>query len=80
MPSIIQHCTMPIFYKIPVTPNLVHNVWHGTYPSEPTIVSMHVPKLPRDSPHFCYNQGMKPLDNRQAVLHCYEAFKYIIGI
>ncbi len=78
MPGIILYGTMPIFYKIPITTNLVHNVWHGTYPSEPTIVSIHVPDLP--SPKHRYSKGMKPLDNRQAVLCCYEAFKGIIGI
>jgi hypothetical protein len=35
MPGIMLTGTMPIFYKIPVTLNLLHNVWHGTYPSEP---------------------------------------------
>ncbi|KAI9431213.1 hypothetical protein BJY52DRAFT_1133321, partial [Lactarius psammicola] len=76
--SIIINGTMPIFYKIPITTNLVHNVGQGTYPSEPTIVSAYFPDLP--SPHHRYTKGMKPLDNRQAVLCCYEAFKHIIGI
>ena len=78
MPGVAIIGTMPIFYKIPVTPNLVHNVQLGTYPSEPTIVSMHVPHVP--NPSFRYFVGMKSLDNRQAVLRCYEAFKPIIGI
>ena len=70
--------TMPTFYKIPITSNLVCNVLQGTYPSEPTIVSVHVPDLP--SPECRYSEGMKPLDNRQEVLCCFEAFKCIIGI
>ncbi len=78
MPAISLVGTMPTFYKIPVTTNLVHNVWSGTYPSEPTIISVHVPDLP--SPHHHFDEGMKPLDNRQAVLCCYEAFKGIVGI
>jgi hypothetical protein len=78
MPGIMLKGTMPIFYKIPVTLNLIYNIWSGTHPSEPTIVSAHVPNLP--SPHCRYNKGMKPLDNRQAVLCSYEAFKHIIGI
>ncbi|KAI9435174.1 hypothetical protein H4582DRAFT_2130751 [Lactarius indigo] len=78
MPGIIQTGTMPTFYKIPVTTNLVCNVRHGTYPSEPTIVSVHIPNLP--SPLHCYETGMKPLDNRQGILRCYEAFKHIVGI
>ncbi|PCH35992.1 hypothetical protein WOLCODRAFT_134036 [Wolfiporia cocos MD-104 SS10] len=81
MCSIATHLlvgTMPTFYKIPVTANLMRDVRHGTYPSEPTIVFAHVPDLPR--PHRRYSDGMKPLDNRQAILRCYEAFKCIVGI
>ncbi|KAH9174227.1 hypothetical protein EDB89DRAFT_1849268 [Lactarius sanguifluus] len=77
MPGIILHGTMPIFYKIPITTNLVHNVWSGTYPSEPTIVSFHVPKLPNPND---FRKGMEPPDSRRAILCCYEAFKHIIGI
>ncbi|KAH9170256.1 hypothetical protein EDB89DRAFT_2190999 [Lactarius sanguifluus] len=75
---IIQTGTMPTFYKIPVTTDLLDNVWFGTYPSKPTIVSVHIPDLP--SPFHRYEKGMEPLDNRQAVLCCYEAFKHIVGI
>ncbi|KAN0134375.1 hypothetical protein V8E53_007873 [Lactarius tabidus] len=78
MPGIIMNGTMPTFYKIPVTANLVCNVLQGTYPSEPTIVSVYVPDLP--SPQCHYSEGMKPLGNRQEVLCCFEAFKCIIGI
>ncbi|KAH9916789.1 uncharacterized protein B0H18DRAFT_1096662 [Fomitopsis serialis] len=70
--------TTPTFYKIPVTAGLVCDVHYGAYPSKPTIVSVHVPELP--SPAGRYNEGMKPLDNRQAVLRCYEAFRGIVGI
>jgi hypothetical protein len=78
MPGIIMNGTMPTFYKIPVTTNLVHNVMGGTYPPEPTIVSVYAPDLP--SPQGHYSEGMKPLGNRQEVLCCFEAFKCIIGI
>ena len=77
MPGILLAGTTPTFYKIPVTSNLVRHVRHGIYPSEPTVVSVQVPDLPR-SPH--HNEGMKPLDNRQAVFRYYEAFKHIVGI
>ncbi|KAH9911665.1 uncharacterized protein B0H18DRAFT_1128270 [Fomitopsis serialis] len=70
--------TMPTFYKIPVTAGLVRDVHYGAYPSKPTTVSVHVPELP--SPAGRYSEGMKPLDNRQAVLRCYEAFKGSVGI
>jgi len=73
--GITMNLTRPTFYKIPVTTNLVNNVQLGTFPSEPTIVSFHVPVLP--SPKA---GTMKPLDNRQAHLRCFEAFKHIIGI
>ncbi|KAI0349979.1 hypothetical protein OH77DRAFT_1431462 [Trametes cingulata] len=78
MPGIILAGTTPTFYKIPVTAALVRHVRYGTYPTEPTTISAHVPDVPR--PHRRYSEGMKPLDNRQAILRCYEAFKRIIGI
>jgi hypothetical protein len=68
---------MPTFFKIPVTSTLVRHVRHGIYPSEPTVVSVQAPDLPRPPRH---NEGMRPLDNRQAVFRYYEAFKHIVGI
>jgi hypothetical protein len=73
MPGIVLAGTTPTFYKIPVTNNLVRHVRHGIYPSEPTVVSAQVPDLPD-------NGGMKPLENRQALLRYYEAFKRTVGI
>jgi hypothetical protein len=78
MPGIVLVGTTPMFYKVHVTANLVRNVHYGTYPSEPTIVLAHVPDIPR--PRRRYSDGMKPLDSRQAMLRCYEAFKAIVGI
>ena len=74
MPGIILASTTPTFYKIPVTSNLVRHVRHGIYPPEPTVVSVQVPDLPH------HNEGMKSLENRQALLRYYEAFKRIVGI
>lgn len=68
----------PIFYKIPVTADCVRHVRHGTYSAEPTVVTMHVPAVPRLLRR--YTGGMKPLDNRQVILSCYEAFKGDMGI
>ena len=65
-------------FQIPVTSSLVRHVQNGTYPPEPTVVYIHVPDLPR--PRNCYREGMRPLDNRQALLRFYEAFKRIVGI
>lgn len=78
MPGIVLVGTTPTLYKIPVTADLVRSVRHGTYPAEPTVVTMHVPAVPR--PARRYSEGMKPLDNRRAILSCYEAFKRIVGI
>jgi hypothetical protein len=75
MPGILMNGTIPTFYKIPVTTNLVYNIMQGTYPSEPTIVSVHCLDLP--SPQSC---NMKPLDNRKRVICSFEAFKPIIGV
>ncbi|KAI8968702.1 hypothetical protein BD414DRAFT_450567 [Trametes punicea] len=78
IPGIVLVGTSPTFYKIPVTANLVHHVACGTYPPETTIVSAHLPAIPR--PRRRYSEGMKPLDNSRAILQCYEAFKRIVGI
>ncbi len=64
--------TAPIFYKIPVTAALV-----AIYPQAATTVYAHVPNIPR--PNRRWNEGMKPLDNRQVILSCYEAFKQFVN-
>ncbi|KAF4618186.1 hypothetical protein D9613_011670 [Agrocybe pediades] len=76
MPGIVMIGTAPIFYKIPVTENLANAVTYGIFPQAPTIVHFHVPTIPR--PHRRLSEGMKPLDNRHAILRCYEAFKRFI--
>lgn len=73
IPGITMKGTMPIFYKIPVTADLVRAVQLGEYPAQETIVYAHIPVVPR--PARRYSEGMKPLDNRRVVLACYEAFK-----
>ncbi|KZT65175.1 hypothetical protein DAEQUDRAFT_677250, partial [Daedalea quercina L-15889] len=78
MPGIVLTGTAPTFYKIPVSADLLDHVSHGTYPPEATVVSMYVPELPR--PLRRYTAGIKPLDNREAILRCYGAFKGIVGI
>lgn len=78
MPGIVLTGTAPTFYKIPVSSNLVRDVHHGTYPLVPTVVSAHGPTLPR--PRRGHSEDMKPLDNRQALLRCFEAFKRVVGI
>ncbi|KAJ7648246.1 hypothetical protein DFH06DRAFT_997333 [Mycena polygramma] len=76
VPSVLLDGTSPTFYKVPLTEELVRCVERGKYPHTPTIVAVHIPDLPR--PHRRRLEGMKPLDNRQIILECYEAFKAFI--
>ncbi|EPQ56934.1 hypothetical protein GLOTRDRAFT_37590 [Gloeophyllum trabeum ATCC 11539] len=76
IPGIIMKGTMPTFYRIPVTTELVRAVQMGEYPEQETVVYAHVPSVPR--PARRYSEGMKPLDNRRIVLSCYEAFKQFL--
>jgi hypothetical protein len=78
IPGIVMTGTTPIFYTIPVTDQLVTAIRQGTYPPTVTEVSVHIPDIP--SPERRWSEGMKPLDNRQHILKCYEAFKKVIGI
>ncbi|TFK23489.1 hypothetical protein FA15DRAFT_462456 [Coprinopsis marcescibilis] len=75
MPGIVMAGTVPTFFKIPVTQELVTHVRHGTYPPTPTIAAYCFPPVPR--PARRRSDGMKPLDNRRQTLSCYEAFKTI---
>ena len=76
IPGIVMKVT--IFFKIPVTQQLVTAIMHGQYPAEPTIVAVHSPDLPQ--PNLSWSEGIEPLDNRQHILKCFEAFKAIVGI
>ena len=76
IPGITMKGTMPTFYRIPVTADLVRAVQLGEYPAQETIVYAHTPAVPR--PARRYTDGMKPLDNRRVVLACYEAFKQFL--
>jgi hypothetical protein len=69
MPGVVMNGTMPTFYKIPVTPELVRAVESGERPEEETVVHAYRPEVP--SPE----EGMKPLDNRYIILSCFEAFR-----
>ncbi|KAF7426451.1 hypothetical protein PC9H_008820 [Pleurotus ostreatus] len=66
--GIIMIGTAPSFFKIPVTKQLSQCVAQGQYPLSPTIVTRHVPDLPR--PNRRFSEGMKPLDNQQVILQC----------
>lgn len=68
--------TSPTFFKIPITQALVSAVELGDYPTEPTVVSMHTPEIPRPSCRAA--EGMVPLDNREIIFACFEAFKQFV--
>ncbi|KAH9966458.1 hypothetical protein BC827DRAFT_1264446 [Russula dissimulans] len=76
IPGITMKGTMPIFYKILITTELVRAVQLGEYPAHETVVYAHLPAVPR--PARRYSEGMKPLDNRHVILSCYEAFKQFL--
>ncbi|KAI0285415.1 hypothetical protein BGY98DRAFT_945822 [Russula aff. rugulosa BPL654] len=71
MPGIVMDGTMPTFYKIPITPELVTAVESGECPEQETIVYAYRPEVPRPE------EGMKPLDNRHIILPCFESFQTI---
>ncbi|KAH9828701.1 uncharacterized protein C8Q71DRAFT_457732 [Rhodofomes roseus] len=72
--GIIMKGTMPTFYRIPITLDLVRAVQMGEYPARETVVFAHVPAVPR--PARRYIEGMTPLDNRAVVLACFEEIKH----
>jgi hypothetical protein len=76
MAGIIMTGTYPIFFKIPITSQLIEAVQLGQHPSTPTIVMMHLPDILR--PAHRLSQGMRPLDNRCTILACFEAFKQFV--
>ena len=78
IPGIVMSGTLPIFFKIPVTQRLETAIGCGETPAHMTTVAFHAPSFAR--PKLCWYEGMKPLDNRQTIMRCYEAFKAIIGI
>jgi len=69
MPGIVMNATMPTFYKIPVTAELVRAVESGEHPEQETVVHAYRPEVPRPE------EGMRPLDNRFIILSCFEAFR-----
>ncbi|KZT20893.1 hypothetical protein NEOLEDRAFT_1100122 [Neolentinus lepideus HHB14362 ss-1] len=68
--------TSPTFYKIPVSEELLTPVFSGQYPATTTIVERLVPSVPDLSTYRV--QGVKPLENRRVVFHCFEAFRVLV--
>ncbi|KAF8814383.1 hypothetical protein BYT27DRAFT_7266192 [Phlegmacium glaucopus] len=73
MPGITMVGTAPIFYRIPVLPQLLEALVTSTYPKEVTVVLKFVPPVVNKETYF--SEGMRPLANRLIVLQCFEAFK-----
>jgi hypothetical protein len=72
MPGIVVDGTMPTFYKIPITPELVRAVEYGEHPEEETVVHGYRPAVPRPE------EGIRPLDNRYIIFSCFAAFKKFV--
>ncbi len=72
MPGIVMVVTMPSFYKIPVTPELVAAVESGIPPEQETVIHAYLPEVPRPE------EGMNPLNNRYILLSCLSAFKQFL--
>jgi hypothetical protein len=71
-PGIVMDGSMPTFYKIPITPELVGAVESGEHPEQETVVHAYRPGVPRPE------EGMRPLDNRYIILSCFEAFRQFV--
>jgi hypothetical protein len=76
IPGIIMAGSTPTFYKIPVTQDLVYAVETGQYPEKPTIVHKLIP--PVADLNRLVHDGMRPLNNRDVILRCFEAFKRFV--
>ena len=75
-PGITMNGTAPMFYKIPVTSDLLHSLATLKYPSQVTTVERLIPPVPLLG--RLENDGMKPLVNRRIILQCFEAFKRFV--
>jgi len=67
--------TTAMFYRIPVTQQLVDAVAIGAYPAEETVISQFIPPVPALGSYP--EDGMRPLVNRHIVFQCSEAFKFV---
>lgn len=77
MAGITMDGTSVVFYKIPVTSELVRALRVGAYSEHETVVFAHAPVVPR--PKECDAKGTAPLDNKMTVLPCFEAFKRFVN-
>ena len=68
--------TAPTFFKIPITQDLASAVELGEYPATQTVITRHLPDIPR--PSYRVAEGMVSLDNREVIFTCFEAFKQFV--
>lgn len=76
LPGITMVGAVPLFYRIPVTANLVQCVQAGRYSPEPTIVQRCIPPVPNRDAYP--EEGLVPLANRRIVMQCFQAFKVFV--
>jgi hypothetical protein len=76
IPVITMVGSTPTFYNIPITQDLVNAVETGQYPEKPTIVHKLIP--PVADLYRLVHDGMRPLNNRDIILRCFEAFKRFV--
>lgn len=73
MPGITMVGTSPIFYRIPVSTQLLDALVTASFPEDETVVLKFIPPVPNVERYF--SDGMRALENRRIVLQCFEAFK-----
>ncbi|KAJ7057881.1 hypothetical protein C8F01DRAFT_1151431 [Mycena amicta] len=74
--GIVMVGTAPMFYKIPISSELVTAIATAQYPPNVTTVSKFIPPVPDIRSYI--SEGMDPLENRQVVFQCLEAFKQFL--
>ena len=77
MAGITMQGTAPIFCKIKAATTLVACVAGGLYPQAVTTVYAHIPSIPR--PNRRWSEAVKPLENREVILPCFESFKLLVN-
>ncbi|KAF8645990.1 hypothetical protein AX16_007417 [Volvariella volvacea WC 439] len=73
MPAILFKGTLPTFYKVHTTQELLDAVTEGRHPTNKTYVYAHTPNIPEYS-YALLKKSMRPLGNRPVIASCFEAF------
>ncbi|KAE9399338.1 hypothetical protein BT96DRAFT_858424 [Gymnopus androsaceus JB14] len=76
IPAMTMVGPRPIFYKVPVTQDLVSALVTGQYPAQPTVVQRLVPPVPEEEAYMIH--GMNPLVDRRIVFQCLEAMRTLL--